>query len=97
MKDLKKLIKKDKNKINEIKIGDYSYDCYDLLHKIFKLHAKNSFLPNQIQNIELVKGDVANTFKKYLSNNPHTLFSLIYLDVDLYEPTKKILKIFYLG
>ena len=84
----KKINKKDKNKINKIKIGDYSYDCYDLLHKIFKLHAKNSYLTNQIQNIELVKGDVTNTFKKYLSSNP-PLFSLIYLDVDLYDQQKR--------
>lgn len=88
----KKINKKDQNRINEIKTGDYAYDCYDLLYKIFKLHEKNSYLPNQIQNIELVKGDLTKTFKEYLSNNPHTLFSLIYIDIDLYEPTKTVLE-----
>lgn len=47
-----------------------------------------------IKNVELIKGDFNDTAVKYISNNQHLLVSLLYLDFDLYEPTKKALEIF---
>jgi len=47
-----------------------------------------------IPNIELVKGDFLITGEEYLKTNKHLLVSLLYLDFDLYEPTKKALDIF---
>jgi Macrocin-O-methyltransferase (TylF) len=47
-----------------------------------------------IPNIELIKGDFLKTGEKYLNNNKHILVSLLYLDFDLYEPTKKALDLF---
>ena len=44
--------------------------------------------------MELVQGDFMETSTAYLNNNPHTIISLLYLDFDLYEPTKKALEIF---
>jgi hypothetical protein len=49
---------------------------------------------SHIPNIELIKGDFLQTGKEYLSNNKHLLVSLLYLDFDLYEPTKKALDLF---
>src|SRR3546814_161890 len=49
---------------------------------------------SHIQNIELVKGDFNVTAPAYLEKNPHVLVSLLYLDFDLYEPTKKALELF---
>jgi hypothetical protein len=49
---------------------------------------------SHIKNIELVKGDFMITGQKYLNQNPHLLISLLYLDFDLYEPTKKALELF---
>lgn len=49
---------------------------------------------SHIQNIELIKGDFLITGEEYLKNNNHLLVSLLYLDFDLYEPTKKALDIF---
>ena len=34
------------------------------------------------------------TADKFLEENPHVLVSLMYLDFDLYEPTKKALEVF---
>jgi len=34
------------------------------------------------------------TSTAYLNKNQHTLVSLLYLDFDLYEPTKKALEVF---
>ena len=47
-----------------------------------------------IKNIELVKGDFIITGQKYIEQNPHLIVSLLYLDFDLYEPTKKALELF---
>jgi hypothetical protein len=47
-----------------------------------------------IPNIELVEGDFLTTSADYLCRNPQTIVSLLYLDFDLYEPTKKALEIF---
>lgn len=47
-----------------------------------------------ISNIELIKGDFLQAGEEYLNNNKHLLVSLLYLDFDLYEPTKKALDLF---
>jgi len=49
---------------------------------------------SHIQKVELIRGDIANTAKKYLESNPHLVVSLLYLDVDLYQPTKVLLETF---
>lgn len=48
-----------------------------------------------IQKLELVKGDIKISLPKFLEENPHTLISLLYLDMDLYEPTKLALELLY--
>ena len=47
---------------------------------------------SHIKKYEIVKGDAIKTFPEYLNQNPHTIFSLVFLDFDIYEPTKEILK-----
>ncbi|MEE9929645.1 class I SAM-dependent methyltransferase [Microvirgula aerodenitrificans] len=49
---------------------------------------------SHIKNVELVKGDFNQTAEQYLDKNQHTIVSLLYLDFDLYEPTKKALALF---
>ena len=45
------------------------------------------------KKFELVKGDILETLPEYLKDHPETIFSLVYIDVDLYGPTKKILEL----
>ena len=47
-----------------------------------------------INKVELVKGDAVKTIPKYISENRHLIVSLLYLDFDLYEPTKIALESF---
>jgi hypothetical protein len=49
---------------------------------------------SHIKNVELVKGDFNTTAEKYIERHQHTIISLLYLDFDLYEPTKKALDLF---
>lgn len=47
-----------------------------------------------IPRVELVIGDANNTIQEYLETNPHLVVAMLYLDFDLYEPTKKALEVF---
>jgi len=47
-----------------------------------------------IRKVELVKGDALKTVPGYLDENPHLVVSLLYMDFDLYEPTKCALETF---
>lgn len=49
---------------------------------------------SHITKVELVKGDLCQTALQYLKSNPHLVVSMLYLDVDLYEPTKAALQAF---
>lgn len=41
-----------------------------------------------IPKIELVKGDATKTIPEYVKSHPELIVSLLYLDFDIYEPTK---------
>jgi hypothetical protein len=47
-----------------------------------------------LPKVELVRGDVVQTIPAYLAENPHTIVSLLHLDMDLYEPTRAALRHF---
>ncbi len=49
---------------------------------------------NHFQKIHLVKGDFNETSRKFLSDYPHLVVSLLYLDFDIYQPTKTALEQF---
>jgi hypothetical protein len=57
---------------------------------IFDLYRPLGHIPK----IELVKGDALKTIPEYLDQNPHLVVSLLYLDFDLYEPTRCALERF---
>ena len=44
-------------------------------------------------NYEVIKGDAPKELKKYLNKHPETLASLVFFDMDIYEPTKECLSI----
>ena len=69
------------------------YNTYDELLECITEYNENRFL-NNIDKIELVKGDANITIPKYIEKNKHLLISLLYLDFDIYEPTKTALENF---
>tara|TARA_B100000795_G_scaffold259880_1_gene235233 strand:+ start:5840 stop:6559 length:720 start_codon:yes stop_codon:yes gene_type:complete len=86
----------DKDKKNKkSKKGTFKrdYNTYDDLKKSINTFDKNRFLNNR-SKIELIKGDAIKTIPKYLKKNKHLLISLLWLDFDIYEPTKVALENF---
>jgi hypothetical protein len=44
------------------------------------------------KNYELIQGDINKTLPDFINNNPEKRFSLIHLDVDVFEPTITVLE-----
>lgn len=75
------------------KVGDLNGSSLEEMHFSVEKYNNERYL-SHIPNIELVQGDFMETSTKYLDQNPHSIISLLYLDFDLYEPTKKALETF---
>jgi hypothetical protein len=75
------------------KVSDVKDESYEDLKVCIDLFDSNRFL-SQFPKVHLVKGDFMTTGEKFLKENPHILIALLYLDFDLYEPTKKALELF---
>jgi hypothetical protein len=80
-------------KSDSIAVGGYSVTkgYQEYLEEVLDYHEKESPV-SHIKKYQLVKGDVMVTIDKYLEENPETIISLAYFDLDLYEPTKKCLE-----
>lgn len=76
-----------------IQEGAYSvtpdYERY--LDRILSYHQRESPVAH-IRKHELVKGDAGETLEKYLRDNPETIVSLAYFNMDIYQPTVKCLR-----
>jgi len=68
-------------------------NSFEDLKKCIDVYENNRFL-NHISKVELVKGDASKTIPKYIKQNPHTVVSLLNLDMDIFEPTKMALEQF---
>lgn len=68
-------------------LGDLSDVNLKILKKSIKFYDLNRPL-NHIPKVMLVKGDAIKTIPRFFKKNPHTLVALLYLDFDLYAPTK---------
>lgn len=67
-----------------------NYEHY--LEQILDIRDRMSVLPH-VRKFDLVKGDASIELEKYLKANPHTVISLMHLDMNLYEPTRKCLEL----
>ena len=61
------------------------------LRTLTAMHDHNRPL-GHIPKIELVAGDATKTIPSFIKETPHLLVSLLYLDFDIYEPTKVALQ-----
>lgn len=71
--------------------GDLASDSYAELSALIEVYDSDRFL-GHISKAKLVKGDVAQTIPKFLEEHPHLVVSLLFLDMDLYEPTRVALQ-----
>ncbi len=74
-------------KSKHVRAGDLYADVYDELVELREIHDSNRLL-NHIDKLHLVRGDATKTIPEFVVANPHLVVSLLYLDFDLYEPTR---------
>lgn len=73
--------------------GDLYADSHDEILELASINDSTRFL-GHIPKVESIKGDATQTIPQLIEKNPHLLVSLLFLDFDLYEPTKVALENF---
>jgi len=68
-------------------------DSFDELVGLIKQYDADRFL-GHIDKVELIRGDMVKTIPEFLHQHRHLLVSLLFIDCDLYEPTKAALEHF---
>jgi hypothetical protein len=79
------------SKAAHLKKGGLSFDSFEVLTKAAALYDQNRAL-GHMSKIELVKGDISVTLPNYLEKNPYSVVAMLYLDLDLYQPTLTTIK-----
>ncbi len=73
--------------------GELAAASYDELVALIRAHVTNRYL-GHIEKVRLIPGDAVDTIPAFVNENPHLLVSLLFLDFDLYGPTKAALEHF---
>jgi hypothetical protein len=76
-----------------LKVGGLTGSTLDEVEAAVRVYDLNRPL-SHIPKVELVKGDLVHTAPRYVKDNPHLVVAMLYLDVDLYEPTHAALTAF---
>ena len=77
-----------------LKEGAYhtSANYVDHLDQLLDYHNRENVL-GHVAKHELVAGDVMYTLEAYFEQHPETMVAMAYLDLALYEPTKRVLEL----
>jgi hypothetical protein len=73
--------------------GDLAADSYSELTRLLEIYDTDRFL-GHLPKARLIRGDVTATIPQFLQDHPHLVVSLLFLDLDLYEPTRAALRHF---
>jgi len=85
---------KDRTKVSRgVKKGGLYAASYDELKELAAINDSTRFI-GHIPKVELIKGNATKTIPRFVKENPHLLVSLLFLDFDLYAPTKTALEYF---
>jgi hypothetical protein len=84
---------KDASALRTARPGELAADSYEELLALIREYDADRFL-GHIPKVELVKGDIAATVPAFVESHPHLVVSLLFIDCDLYEPTKVALEQF---
>jgi hypothetical protein len=84
---------KDSNPVATPEQGGFYSNSYDELRALIEEYDKDRFL-GHIKKVNLIRGDATETIPKFLAENLHLVVSLLFLDFDLYEPTRAAIENF---
>ncbi|MCZ6533020.1 MAG: class I SAM-dependent methyltransferase [SAR324 cluster bacterium] len=85
---------RDRGKASKhVKAGGLAADTFDELQALAEIHDSTRYL-GHIAKVELIKGNAVETIPGFLEEHPHLVVSLLFMDFDLYEPTRVALEHF---
>lgn len=87
------LAAEDTNAHTQTHVGDLRASSYNELQQLIDIYDQDRFL-GHIPKVALIKGDITATAPQFIQEHPHLLVSLLFVDCDLYEPTKAALRNF---
>ncbi|MGA0600139.1 class I SAM-dependent methyltransferase [Caulobacter sp. KR2-114] len=76
-----------------VQAGDLAADVHDELEQLVEVYDSTRFL-GHVKKVNMIRGDATRTIPDFIEANPHLVVSLLYLDFDLYAPTKAALDAF---
>lgn len=84
---------KDDNSVARPEPNALSAQSYDELQALVEVYDEDRFL-GHMSKVHLVRGNAVETIPRFIAENPHLVVSLLFLDFDLFEPTKTALQYF---
>jgi hypothetical protein len=82
---------KDYTTVAEVAPGGLFADSHDELQELIVQYDRDRFL-GHVDKVHLIRGDVTETVPAFVAAHAHLVVSLLFLDMDLYEPTRVALK-----
>lgn len=83
----------DANALKTPRPGELRADSYDELQRLIEIYDQDRFI-GHVEKVRLIKGDLVETVPRFVEETPHLVVSLLFLDVDLFEPTRTALQHF---
>ena len=84
---------KDESGIRTGQEGELKAESYEELKALIRAFDLNRFL-GHVPKVELIKGDASKTIPTFVKSHPHLVVSLLFMDFDLFEPTRVALESF---
>lgn len=84
---------KDRSPVEQSRPGDMSADSLEELLQLIEEYDRDRFL-GHVPKVEIIPGDLTQTIPGFITQHPHLIVSLLFLDCDLYEPTRVALETF---
>jgi len=85
--------RKDNSSLADARVGDLCAESYEELQALIEQYDQDRFL-GHIQKVELIRGDIVKTVPTFVESHPHLMVSLLFIDCDLFEPTRAALTSF---
>ena len=80
-------IQQDQSEASQAADGALHSDSYDELQALIEQYDADRFL-GHINKVQLIRGNAVEAIPEFVAENPQLVVSLLFLDFDLYEPTK---------
>lgn len=84
---------KDHSSARRAQAGELFADSHQELEELIRIYDDNRPL-GHVPKVHLIRGNAVETIPRFVGENPHLVVSLLFLDFDLYEPTRAAIEQF---